>query len=119
MFDIFVRDDQIYELKNRVKDLEEENNKLQNNQVQNKKLKNLINIFSTIETPESSKKNNDSAIKADDRRYNEWRFKNLEPYTKIDGTPDYRFKINTKIPATNWVRGRKQSRPNYEMSDDE
>ena len=79
----------------------------------------MINIFSTIETPESSKKNNNFAKKDVDRRNNEWRFKNLEPYTKIDGTPDLRFSINTKIPATKWVRGRKQSRPNYEVSDDE
>jgi len=83
--------------------------------------------FQNLNTPESLKKKKssdnesffDKSLKKtgylnscsgmgtnDDRRRNGWRFDHLQPFSRIDGLPDKRFKHTTKISATNWRAAR-------------
>ncbi len=66
----------------------------------------MINICSCLETPESSKKTNKNSKPV--RRSLDWRYANLEPFTKIDGTPDLRYKQNTKVCSSNWDKGKEK-----------
>jgi DNA repair exonuclease SbcCD ATPase subunit len=73
-----------------------------------KKKKNSDNeSFFDESTKKTSIQNSGSGIETVvDRRRNSWRFDHLQPFCKINGLPDNRFKHTTKISATNWRAAR-------------
>ncbi len=76
-----------------------------------------------MQTPESCKKiNTSSTIVSNDKRSKKWRFENLPPFTNLDGTPDLRFKHDTKVSASNWKIGRdveKNNNNDFSVTDDD